>query len=104
MMKLAALLVALATACTTDATPVLHRVELALGTADNRLTIVEQGDLHFTSEADDASICDVLPPDGACAAACDPEALAQFIPPGVCAVIGCQLTDGRTVKIGGCNP
>jgi hypothetical protein len=103
MMKFAAVLIALTTACTTDATPTLHLVLPVQGTADNRLTIVEQGDLHATSEADDANICDVLPPDGACADACDPAALAQLIPPGVCALIVCHLTDGRTINIGGCN-
>lgn len=101
MMKLAALLVALTTACTTDATPVLHRVHPVLGTAENELNIVERSDLVDAPDGD-ATICDVLPPDGACADACDPEALAQYIPPGVCALIVCHLTDGRTINIGGC--
>jgi hypothetical protein len=101
MMKLAAVLVALATACTTDATPVLHRVQPIPGTAKNEVNIVERTDL-VDAPYGDPSICEVLPPDGVCADACDPDALAQYIPPGVCALIVCQLTDGRTINIGGC--
>jgi hypothetical protein len=102
MMKLAAVLIALTTACTTDATPTLHLVQPVEGTAENQLNIVDRSELRDANDAD-ADICDVLPPDGACADACDPAALAQIIPPGVCALIVCHLTDGRTINIGGCN-
>ena len=100
-MKLAALLVALTTACTTDATPVLHRVQPVGGAAENQVNLVDRSDLRDAGDVD-PSICDVLPPDGACADACDPDALAQLIPPGVCALIVCPLTDGRVINIGGC--
>jgi len=101
MMKLVALLVALTTACTTDATPVLHRVRPVPGIAENQLNIVERSDL-VDAPYGDPTICDLLPSDGACADACDPDALAQLIPPGACALIVCQLTDGRVINFGGC--
>ncbi|HET9992649.1 MAG TPA: hypothetical protein VFQ65_29145 [Kofleriaceae bacterium] len=103
MLKLAALLIALTTACTTDPTPVVHIVQSGPGTADNRVTVVAREAVDDMSEVDDPNVCDVLPPDGACAHACDPEGLAQFIPPGTCVLMVCQLTDGRTIKVGGCN-
>jgi hypothetical protein len=53
--------------------------------------------------ADGTDACDMLPPDGPCAAACDPVALQAFIPAGTCVLIDCTLTDGSTIKIGGCN-
>jgi hypothetical protein len=49
-------------------------------------------------------LCDLLPADGACALLCDPGALAETIPPGTCADLLCQLTDGTSIRAGGCNP
>lgn len=49
--------------------------------------------------------CDLLPQDGsACAHACDPGALAAFIPQGTCAVFDCPLTNGTSIRVGGCSP
>jgi hypothetical protein len=48
--------------------------------------------------------CKLLPADdGACAHACDPDALKAFIPPNTCASFACTLTDGSTLIAGGCN-
>ncbi len=49
-------------------------------------------------------VCKLLPAgDGACAHACDPVALATFIPEGTCATFTCTLTDGSEFRAGGCN-
>jgi hypothetical protein len=49
-------------------------------------------------------LCDLLPADGSCALLCDPGALAETIPPGTCVDLLCQLTDGTSIRAGGCNP
>ena len=49
-------------------------------------------------------VCSMLPADeGACTHACDPVALASFIPDGTCATFTCTLTDGSIYRTGGCN-
>ena len=56
------------------------------------------------SPTDDEGICDLLPPDGPCALACDQQALAeQYVPEGACAAFLCELTDGRDVTIHACH-
>jgi hypothetical protein len=53
----------------------------------------------------DLDVCELLPVgDGACAHACDPVALATFIPAGTCVTFTCTLTDGSPYRTGGCNP
>lgn len=48
--------------------------------------------------------CALLPTDGsACAHACDSEAIKQFVPEGTCATFECPLSDGSTLRAGGCN-
>ncbi len=48
--------------------------------------------------------CALLPDDdGACAHACDPDALAAFIPQGTCVTFSCTLTNGKLFRTGGCN-
>jgi len=49
-------------------------------------------------------LCELLPADGACALLCDPGALAATIPSGTCVDMLCQLTDGTSIRAGGCNP
>jgi len=49
------------------------------------------------------NICDLLPTEGACAHACDPETMMTFVPEGTCAVFHCQLSDGTIYNTGGCN-
>ena len=60
---------------------------------------------HPTFAADPTpTICAMLPTDGsACAHACDPGALQAFIPEGTCVTFDCPLTDGTTVRVGGCS-
>jgi hypothetical protein len=49
-------------------------------------------------------VCALLPDDdGACAHACDPDALIAFIPEGTCVTFSCTLTNGRLYRTGGCN-
>jgi hypothetical protein len=49
-------------------------------------------------------VCGLLPnDDGACAHACDPDALLAFIPEGTCVVFSCTLTNGSLYRTGGCN-
>ena len=56
------------------------------------------------SPTEEASICDVLPPDGPCSLACDERALAeQYVPEGACAAFLCTLTDGREVAVHACH-
>jgi hypothetical protein len=50
-----------------------------------------------------ADFCDHLPTDGACAFACDVEALEQYIPAGSCVLMTCTLDTGETFKTGGCH-
>ncbi len=51
------------------------------------------------------SQCAMLPADdSACAHACDPVALQEFIPDGTCVIFDCPLTDGTNVRVGGCKP
>ena len=52
----------------------------------------------------DVGICALLPTEGACAHACDADALAEFVPPGTCASFRCPLSDGTTYHTGACNP
>jgi len=59
------------------------------------------GEQRLAKEVD---ICTLLPTEGACAHACDPDALADFVPPGTCASFMCPLTDGTTYHTGACNP
>lgn len=48
--------------------------------------------------------CDLLPDDGsACAHACDPAALEAYIPAGTCVTFDCPLTDGTSIRVGGCH-
>ena len=51
-------------------------------------------------------ICDLLPddPESVCSYACDAEAMADLIPEGVCVTFACELTNGTTVLVHGCNP
>ena len=48
--------------------------------------------------------CAMLPSDGACSLACDQDALFdRYIPKGACVEFLCDLSDGRVLRIGGCN-
>jgi hypothetical protein len=68
------------------------------------LTRQAPGDKSDDIEEDGArNICDLLPTDGACAHACNPEKMMTFVPEGTCAVFVCELTDGTTYNTGGCN-
>jgi hypothetical protein len=56
-----------------------------------------------TTASSPLSVCSLLPTEGVCAAACDAEAMAAFIPAGTCVTFRCEATDGRTVLTGGCH-
>lgn len=48
--------------------------------------------------------CDLLPCTGACSLACDPEKMAeQYLPPGVCAIFACPLSDGKYMIVDVCH-
>ena len=48
--------------------------------------------------------CDLLPCDGACSLACDPEAMGeQYVTVGACALFACPLSDGRTMLVEACH-
>ena len=52
-----------------------------------------------------AELC-AVPPDaeGACALACDPEAvLEEYVEEGVCVLFECPLANGDITRVGGCN-
>jgi hypothetical protein len=57
--------------------------------------------------ANDAALCEtVVPFDGnpdACAFACDPEGMKDFIPYGSCMTFRCETSTHDPVKVGGCN-
>lgn len=68
---------------------------------DEASAIAETGD----GDGQPHEICGLLPPDGACSLACDPEALSeQYVPPGVCVAFVCTLTDGRSINVHACHP
>ena len=49
-------------------------------------------------------VCGMLPADNsACAHACDPAALVQYVRPGECASFTCKLRDGSYYVTGACN-
>ena len=50
--------------------------------------------------ADD--VCNLLPEDGICADACDPDALKKYASPGSCIDFKCVLRDGREIVAGAC--
>jgi len=93
----AVLAVAVLGACTGDAetTPDAGLPEPHLGAVD-----VSAAELDGTAP----SICDLLPDEGLCALACDPDALAEHVPDGACAVFACPLSDGRTFTLHVCAP
>ena len=48
--------------------------------------------------------CDLLPCTGACSLACNPEKMAEeYLPPGVCALFACPLSDGRFMMVDVCH-
>ncbi len=52
---------------------------------------------------EETDICGLLPASGPCSAACDPMALVEHVPPGVCAAFRCTLTDGREIAVSACH-
>jgi hypothetical protein len=48
-------------------------------------------------------VCDLLPSCGPCSVACDPDALAEYIPAGTCAAFLCHLIDGRRATFHVCH-
>jgi hypothetical protein len=55
-------------------------------------------------ELQDEGLCDLLPTCGVCSKLCDPEALRDYVPPGVCAAFTCELTNGQQVSVHVCTP
>jgi len=56
----------------------------------------------LTSEL--VELCEtVVETEGACAVACDPEAVMELIPPGTCILFVCTREDGGIVNLGGCK-
>jgi hypothetical protein len=45
----------------------------------------------------------IVETEGACAVACDEEALQEYIPQGACVLYPCTLDDGRRISVGGCR-
>lgn len=66
---------------------------------DARAIIIS--DMNLGAEPD---LCELLPTCGICSVACDPDALAEHVPPGTCAAFVCELTDGRQVSFHACHP
>jgi len=49
-------------------------------------------------------LCGMVPQDNsACAHACDPAALVQYVRPGQCATFTCRLSNGSYYVTGACN-
>jgi hypothetical protein len=50
-------------------------------------------------------ICELLPtdPEDPCTYLCDPEKLAEFLPPQQCVMFVCKLSDGTVQRAGGCS-
>lgn len=59
---------------------------------------------HHRSPGADPDVCDLLPSAGPCAVACDPVALAAYLPPGTCGAFVCELVDGREASFHTCHP
>jgi hypothetical protein len=89
-------LVTFVTGCLTSAASADPTVELG----DDNLALAA---VMPSDPPDD--VCLKLPDDdSACASACDPVKLVQFIPPGTCVAFVCHLTDGSVFRTGGCVP
>lgn len=55
-------------------------------------------------DVEDEGFCNLLPTCGVCSKLCDPEALRDYVPPGVCAAFACELTNGEHVSVHVCTP
>ncbi len=73
-------------------------------TEDGPLREVAQVVTDAQHERIPIDVCEVLPPSGACSAACDHDALAEYVPTGACASFYCELTDGRHLVVHACHP
>jgi len=85
-----ALAAAVLGACALDEPTVSDRAQASTG------ALAEEGD---------GDVCDLLPSDGPCSLACDPDALSEeYVPPGTCALFLCTLDDGRMIGVHACHP
>lgn len=106
---LAALTAFVVPACLDEAAPI--ETDRTAPTSDETRIDLSDADLepapHFgRGEIDDKAtpLCQqVIETEGACAHACDGEAVMAFVPEGTCALIVCTLESGAYYKIGGCN-
>lgn len=64
-----------------------------------RGVFVRRGD-HRDTETDP---CSLLPDDGPCSMACDPDKLASTLPSGKCTTLRCDLPDGSVIVAGACE-
>lgn len=74
------------------------------GLSPDEQTELEATARELSPDPEQPAFCAMLPQDGgACAHACDQDALLSFIPEGTCATFACPLSDGTTHVTGGCN-
>ena len=81
----------------------------AVDDQDHLSIVVEETPVGTRSEAAvpvDERICDLLPddPQAVCTYACDPDALTDFVPEGLCVKFACELTTGETILVSACHP
>jgi hypothetical protein len=79
----------------------------SVDTNDERTTVeikADEADTTFRDEPPTPALCEqIVETEGPCAVACDPVALAAFIPKGTCTLFLCTLEDGSQYKTGGCS-
>jgi len=75
----------------------------ACAVADEESETSARAQVHVDEIEVEDEICELLPPCGVCSKLCDPEALRDYVPPGVCAAFACELTNGQQVSVHFCN-
>lgn len=66
--------------------------------------VLEVENANLSADSGEPAFCDLLPDDDtACAYACDPEALLDFIAPGTCQTFLCETVTGEPFRTGGCD-
>ena len=60
--------------------------------------------LTFAGPPGDPDVCSLLPDEGPCALACDPDALIEaYVPAGSCVAFACTLDNGQEIAVHACR-
>ncbi|HSD89179.1 MAG TPA: hypothetical protein VLB44_16740 [Kofleriaceae bacterium] len=94
-------------ACLDEDTGSNRTLDLSTDTPTDTIETAQPGTTHVVKRVDDqpdTSVCAYLPKDdSACAHACEPDVLINYVPEGTCVTFLCDLTNGSQYKTGACN-